>query len=396
MFDYIDRLFAIVRPRKLLYMAIDGVAPRAKMNQQRSRRFRAAQDAEEKEAEEARLRAEFEKQGIVLPKPKGGRTSETFDSNTITPGTPFMHRVSVALQYYAHVRLNSDPGWRGVQVLLSDANVPGEGEHKIMAYIRAQRGRPGWNPATRHCLYGLDADLIMLALATHEPRFVILREVVTPPARGGEKKPTLAELVSQASGGNEEGDKDKKSGLAPPGAKPYQFLLVNVLREYLALEFRFDEQELEAGSKQAAARRAAEATAAAAASGGNNANKTSDPISPAASDFSYDPERVFDDFVFMCFFVGNDFLPHSPSLEIREGAIELLMATYKRVLPSLGGYLVDGAEPDMPRVEAFIRAVAVHEEQIFAKRARMLHRDRPRRERDKQQAAAAAKAEVLA
>ena len=164
-----------MKPQKLIYFAIDGVAPRAKMNQQRARRFRAAKDTEDDARRKTEIKAEW---ADKIAFKERDDSEFKFDSNVITPGTEFMHRLSLALKKYLVERANSDPLWEGVSVIFSDAFVPGEGEHKILDFIRGQRAQPGYDPNVRHCLYGADADLIMLGLSTHEAHFFVLRECV--------------------------------------------------------------------------------------------------------------------------------------------------------------------------------------------------------------------------
>lgn len=309
------------------------------MNQQRSRRFRASKEAAEKATEVARIREELKAKGAILPpeKPKG----DHFDSNCITPGTPFMERLSRCLQYYVHDRMNNDPGWRNIKVILSDANVPGEGEHKIMDYIRKQRAQPDHDPNTQHVLCGADADLIMLGLATHEPNFTIIREEFLP------NKPRPCEICQQI--GHEMKD---CSGLDPEFhtqseiqfGKETQFIFVrlNVLKEYLSRELDM-------------------------------------PNLP----FEYEFERVIDDWVFMCFFVGNDFLPHLPSLEIRENAIDRLITLYKKCVYKTGGYLTDSGDVALERVEMIMRDLGHVEDEIFKDRQQNEERMKARNKRFK-------------
>ncbi|OAX79226.1 hypothetical protein ACJ72_06455 [Emergomyces africanus] len=265
-FNYIEHLYGKIKPKQLFFMAIDGVAPRAKMNQQRARRFRTALDAEL--AKEKAI-----KQGIEMPK------EDAFDSNCITPGTEFMAKLTQQLKYFINKKVSEDVEWQGVEIVLSGHEVPGEGEHKIMEYIRQSKAQPGYHPDIRHCLYGLDADLIMLGLLSHDPHFCLLREEVT---FGRQSQKKSKELEHQN----------------------FYLMHLCMVREYLELEFQELEEE-------------------------------------GVLKFAFDLERVIDDFILMAFFVGNDFLPNLPNLHINEGALAWMFKIYKQVLPKLGGGISD-------------------------------------------------------
>src|SRR5699024_992908 len=146
-------------------------------------RFRAAQESHEKIIEVGKVKEDLRQRGIEV---KEKEKSAHFDSNVITPGTQFMINLSDALRTWINRKLSTDYKddhgiWpKDLIIVLSDAFMPGEGEHKIMDFIRRQKADKHYNPNLSHCLYGADADLIMLGLATHEPNFTILREEFKP------------------------------------------------------------------------------------------------------------------------------------------------------------------------------------------------------------------------
>jgi 5'-3' exoribonuclease 2 len=148
-FEYTERVVNMVRPRKLLMIAVDGVAPRAKMNQQRSRRFRSAQEAAEKDQAVAEYHAMMKAKGASVEGEGDEKPKKTWDSNAITPGTPFMDILAASLRYWCQYKLNTDPAWAKLKIIISDATVPGEGEHKIMNFVRSQRSSPTHDPNTR-------------------------------------------------------------------------------------------------------------------------------------------------------------------------------------------------------------------------------------------------------
>ncbi|CAD0030568.1 unnamed protein product [Aureobasidium pullulans] len=317
-FEYTERVVNMVRPRKLLMIAVDG-------------EFYKMLRSQGKE-----------------PEGGDGKPKKTWDSNAITPGTPFMDILAASLRYWCAYKLNTDPAWEKLKIIISDATVPGEGEHKIMQFVRSQRNSPQHDPNTRHVMYGLDADLIMLGLATHEPHFRILREDVF----ANDTKPGCCRICGQPGHmaaeckgvpAKKEGEFGEKKGGAP--LKPFIWLHVAVLREYLAVEMSVPNQP-----------------------------------------FKFDLERALDDWVFMCFFVGNDFLPHLPSLDIREQGIDTLIAIWRDNMSTMGGYVTKDGHVDLARAQLILEGLAKQEDAIFKRRKEVEERKEAAAKRRAQQA----------
>lgn len=295
-FSYTSHLFRIVRPRKLIYLAIDGVAPRAKMNQQRSRRFRSVKDLDEKCKIDS-----FEKNGSFVI---------SNDSNCITPGTKFMSDLSGSFKEWLENKTNKDPEWQqGCDVIFSGPEVPGEGEHKIMNFIRKMKKHAIYGKKElKHCLYGLDADLIMLGLVSREKHFTLLREKLI-----GNGKASGKSLVVGST---------RKNG---PASDEFHLLEVSLLRDMLFLEFKPRE------------------------------NFT----------YKYLLERVVDDFAFMCMLIGNDFLPPLPHLDIASGGLNLLVRSYKEIQKQIKGYLTLNSRMHIGRVEIFLEKLSSEAEGVY-------------------------------
>lgn len=247
-------------------------------------------------------------------------SGKRFDSNCITPGTDFMLKLSLALQKWVDFKMQTDPFWKdGADVIVSGPDVPGEGEHKVMDFLRAARAedyphKHHWRPGYTHVLYGLDADLIMLGLVTHEPNFMLLREKMS--------------VVMAGRGRNKY---RKKKDMLEYDQNDFELLELSALRQMLSIQFRkfADEGVLKV---------------------------------------NYDLERIVDDFVFMCMLVGNDFLPHTPHLEIDSGALSLMMSNYVDLLPDWGDYLTKKERIHPQRFEQFMYHLAIYEEEHFKRR----------------------------
>lgn len=429
----LDTIMAKIRPRKMLFISIDGVAPRAKLNQQRARRYKTAMDVEksgkkyfarepagdcrkeidndseisELKENSGKLNTTEKSQTNDIPKNScclkiSGRNisdieqvedssstvnmsdckvlknnpfinkcdvensarldeltadpevdySLTWDTNAITPGTQFMEKVDRFMNELIQFKVSNSDLWKHLEVIFSGCSVPGEGEQKIMNFIRSiEEEIPSGNIKNRalisngnltakinHLVYSPDADLIFLCLGLLRINVRVLREDLDFAERqkrnfciNCQKKGHLREYCGKL--------------------KFHSMIVVDTveMRRFMTKEYKMTIKG------------------------------------------PFIPEKMISDFIFLGFLAGNDFLPTLQCFDVRFEAIEQLIWLQAENFKRTGQYLTEcrvvrqhnGAaevhghyerrcEIRFETFREFLKLLAHHENQLYAKKKKNL------------------------
>lgn len=263
--DYIQQ----IKPSSLVYIAFDGVAPIAKLLQQKNRRY---------------------KNWYIKEYNKTQDSPKSWDSTSITPGTEFMNKLNLQLKY--HFR---SPNIHKVkQIIVSGSDEPGEGEHKIFEYIRNSNDIASQTSV----IYGLDADLIMLTINHLEycENMYLYRET-----------PEFIKNIDNSLDAN-------------------AMYYVNIIEFKKQLQYYL--------------------------------NYDNEPTCKMEENKIYD-------YIFICFLLGNDFLPHFPALNIRSNGMDILLETYRNVLGNSKKNIITDGKIIWKNLRLLIKELAKNEHSII-------------------------------
>jgi len=242
--EKISVYLSVIRPSLLTYIAFDGVAPFAKMEQQRTRRHKSQfTNAFSATSNSSNI--------------KNSQNKQSWNTSAITPGTSFMNRLSRDIKNHFYKNRSKF----AFDIIVSGSDVVGEGEHKLFDHLR-KTSLSGEKMSQNIVVYGLDADLIMLSIFNLEyaRNIYVFREAPEF------LKSSIPVEIQENNDTN------------------LYFLDIQGLCEKIMVEMRCE----------------------------------------------YKCREQIYDYVFLCFFLGNDFLPHFPSMNIRTHGIDSLMTIYRK------------------------------------------------------------------
>jgi 5'-3' exonuclease len=264
---YVDTL----QPRDRVFIAFDGVAPVAKLSQQRDRRYKSWYTSQ--------IQRDIE--GVAY--------KESWNTSAITPGTEFMKNLNTYVTEYYEKKNKNPISIVSPKYIVSSSMESGEGEHKIFEYIRKY---PEYHnsPDTTTLIYGLDADLIMLTLnhlhITNNKNMYLFRDT-----------PEFIKSIDSSLDANRD-------------------YLLDIPELATAIVDYMHQQGIGDGGEK------------------NTSTSTSTSTSMPTLDMIALQTNRIKDYIFLCFLLGNDFLPHFPAVNIRTGGIHILLNVYRETLGS--------------------------------------------------------------